>query len=88
VRVLLAPGVYREGSPTDNWTVAFNFGLAPSTSAPLVIEGAGWDPAAPRNTGAVIVSGSENWSGGQAAESSRLDFMAWPQTRARRRCAW
>ncbi len=78
VRVVLAPGTYREGSPADNWAVAFNFGVAQSTSAPLVIEGAGWDPAAPRNTGAVIISGSEDWSGGWTKNSDGTWSRDWP----------
>lgn len=78
VRVLLAPGVYREGSPTDNWAVQFNFGVAQSTSAPLVVEGAGWDPAAPRNTSDVIISGSEDWSGGWTRNPDGTWSRDWP----------
>ncbi|MBI5691077.1 MAG: right-handed parallel beta-helix repeat-containing protein [Verrucomicrobia bacterium] len=78
VKVLLAPGVYREGTPTDNWAVAFNFGLTQSTPAPLVIEGAGWDPAAPRNTGNVIISGSEDWSGNWTRNPDGTWSRDWP----------
>jgi hypothetical protein len=78
VKVLLAPGVYREGTPTDNWAVAFNFGVAQSTSAPLVIEGAGWDPSSPRNTGDVIISGSEDWSGGWTKNPDGTWSRDWP----------
>ncbi len=62
VRVLVQPGTYREGNPGDTWAVIFP---SPTTSAPVVLEGAGWDPDAPANTGDVILSGSrvwENWA--------------------------
>lgn len=58
VRVLVQPGTYREGNPGDAWAVLFP---SPATPAPVVLEGAGWDPEAPANTGDVIVSGSKVW---------------------------
>ncbi|MCU0355739.1 MAG: RICIN domain-containing protein, partial [Cytophagales bacterium] len=78
VKVLIAPGIYREGSPTDDWAIKFNFQPEQATAAPLVIEGAGWDAASPRNTGGVILSGSEDWSGGWTKNADGTWSKDWP----------
>jgi Right handed beta helix region/Secretion system C-terminal sorting domain len=63
-KVIIAAGTYREGTPTDSWAMTFNIQLAQSTAAPIVIEGAGWNAQNPKNTGDVILSGSEDMSKG------------------------
>jgi hypothetical protein len=64
VKIQIAAGTYREGIASDGWAMTFNMSLAQATTAPLVIQGAGWNISDPKNTGDVIISGSEDWSGG------------------------
>ena len=59
VRVLVQPGTYREGAPGGQWAIVFP---SPATTAPVVLEGAGWNPSNPGHTGDVIISGSEVWT--------------------------
>jgi hypothetical protein len=77
VRVLLAPGIYREGIPGATSAITLP---TPTTAAPVIIQGAGWNPSAPANTGDVIISGSENWSGGWTAQGNGTWTRAWPYT--------
>ena len=58
VRVLVAPGTYREGAAGVANAISFPTPVSP---APVVVEGAGWSPG--RHTGDVVFSGSEIWSG-------------------------
>ncbi len=74
VKVLVAPGTYREGS--IGAATAINF-PSPSTAAPIILEGAGWNPAAPSNTGDVIITGSEAWTGWTDAGDGTWT-KAWP----------
>ena len=80
VRVRIAPGTYREGAPMVNPTASsFAFQYTGFNSpAPIVIEGAGWSPANPINTGDVIISGSEDWSGGWTKNSDGTWSKDWP----------
>ncbi len=80
VKVLIAPGTYREGAPMVNPTASsFAFQYTGFNSpAPIVIEGAGWNPANPRNTGDVIISGSEDWSGGWTKNADGTWSKDWP----------
>ncbi len=75
VRVLVHPGTYREGSPGGQWAIVLP---SPSTPAPFVLEGAGWNRAAPANTGDVILSGSEDWSGGWTSVGDGTWTRPWP----------
>jgi hypothetical protein len=75
VRVLLAPGTYREGTPGATNAITFP---TPTTVAPVVVEGAGWNPAAPANTGDIILSASENWSGGWTSADGGTWTRPWP----------
>lgn len=59
-KVLVAPGTYREGAIGAATAITFP---SPATAAPIILEGAGWNPAAPANTGDVIITGSEPWTG-------------------------
>jgi hypothetical protein len=82
VRIRIAAGTYREGSPITNpngGSYALEYGGWNST-APLVIEGAGWNAANPSNTGDVIISGSESedWSGGWTKTGTRTWTKPWP----------
>jgi hypothetical protein len=77
VRILVHPGTYREGIPGNEWAVIFP---SPTTSAPVVLEGAGWDPDAPANTGDVILSGSrvrEDWTSNGDGTWSTVWPYAW-----------
>ena len=72
VKVLIAPGIYRENSadlPNDTGLKFSNY----KTNAPLVIEGAGWNSTEPQNTGDVIISGSEDWSRKNSAAAWSLN---------------
>ena len=51
-----------------------------TTSAPLVIEGAGWSPDDPRNTCDVVISGSEDWSGGWTQDADGNWVKPWPHS--------
>jgi len=75
VKVIIAAGTYREGVPADTYTWAL---YAETTNAPLVIEGAGWDSSNPHNTGDVIISASENWSGGWTKNADGTWSKDWP----------
>jgi hypothetical protein len=57
VRILIAPGIYRQGAIGQNAAITLP---TPSTSAPIIIEGTGWQPGV--HTGDVIISGSEVWT--------------------------
>lgn len=77
VHIILAPGTYREGTPGATNAITFP---TPSTAAPIIVEGAGWNTAAPANTGDVIISGSENWSGGWTSLGDGTWTRPWPYT--------
>ena len=77
VRVLVHPGTYREGAPGGKWAIVLS---SPATPAPVILEGAGWNPAAPANTGDVILSGSEIWSGGWTSAGNGTWTRPWPYT--------
>ncbi len=80
VKILVAPGTYREGAPITNPTGG-SFAVqysAFNTAAPLVVEGAGWNSANPANTGDVIISGSEDWSGGWTNNGDGTWSKDWP----------
>lgn len=68
VRILLAPGVYREGIPGDRWAITETIREKESTSAPLVIEG----------QGDAKISGSEDWSGGWQKNPDGTWSKLWP----------
>jgi hypothetical protein len=63
-KIIIAAGTYREGTPSDSWAMQLSIQLNQVTTAPLVIEGAGWNAQNPKNTGNVILSGSEDMSKG------------------------
>lgn len=75
VKVLIAPGTYREGNAGENWAFQFS---AFNNNAPIVIEGAGWNSDNPVNTGDVIISGSEDWSGGWTKNADGSWAKPWP----------
>ncbi len=75
VRVQLAPGTYREGTPGATNASSLP---SPSTAAPIVVEGAGWNPAAPAHTGNVIRSGSEAWNSGWTPAADGTWTRPWP----------
>jgi hypothetical protein len=77
VRIVLHPGVYLEGEP--NRDVDFGAVILSgywTTSAPLIIEGAGWEPG--RNTGDVIITGAEEWSDWSAKDGNGVQVKEWP----------
>jgi hypothetical protein len=79
VKVILAPGTYRqEGTAADAVTIFANMSPTEATSAPLIVEGAGWNRASPANTGDVIFSGSEDWSGGWTDNGNGTWTKPWP----------
>jgi hypothetical protein len=73
-KVLVAPGTYREGAIGAATAITFP---SPATAAPIILEGAGWNPAAPANTGDVIITGSEPWTGWTAVGDGTWT-KAWP----------
>jgi len=75
VKVIIDAGTYREGVPANTYTYALS---AETTYAPLVLEGAGWDASNPHNTGDVIISGSEDWSGGWTKNADGTWSKDWP----------
>jgi hypothetical protein len=77
VKILLQPGVYLESEP--NHDVDFGSVVLSgywTTSAPLIIEGAGWQPG--RNTGDVTVTGAEEWTGWSAKDANGVQTKEWP----------
>ncbi|HBL74207.1 MAG: hypothetical protein A2W90_17800 [Bacteroidetes bacterium GWF2_42_66] len=78
VKVIIAGGTYRKGAATDSYTYNLSSSAAETTNAPLVIEGAGWDASNPYNTGDVIISASEDWSGGWTRNADGTWFKDWP----------
>lgn len=72
VTVHLAPGTYLEGTAGSE-TAAYFTGLA--TAAPVVVQGQGWAPGV--NTGDVILTGSEPWTG-WTADGGGVWSTAWP----------
>jgi Right handed beta helix region/Protein of unknown function (DUF1565) len=62
-KVIVAAGIYRENT-NQNYTIQINSGIATNNSAPLVLEGAGWNVQNPKCTKDVILSGSEDFVGG------------------------
>lgn len=77
VKISIAPGTYREGQ-AGKTALSFNMALSQSTSALLILEGAGWSAANPQNTGDVIISGSEDFSKGWTKQSDGTWTHAWP----------
>jgi hypothetical protein len=75
-KVRVAPGTYRENQ-SENYAIQVSTPVATATSAPLVIEGMGWNPANPRNTGDVVLSGSEAFGGGWAKNPDGTWSKAW-----------
>ena len=63
VKIIIFPGTYREGAPGDSNGFSFNIQQTDVNAAPLILEGQGWNAATPSNTGDVIVSCSDDWSG-------------------------
>ena len=61
VKVSIAPGIYREGTVGSNYAMG-GFVFSNTSSAPMVIEGEGWNSANPGNTGDVVITGSEDFS--------------------------
>ncbi|AEI48339.1 right-handed parallel beta-helix repeat-containing protein [Runella slithyformis] len=78
VKILIAAGTYREGAASDGWAMTLNMSLSQATAAPLVIQGAGWNAKGPKNTGDVIISGSEDWSGGWTKNADGTWSKDWP----------
>lgn len=77
VRILLAPGTYLEGDPNRD----VDFGAVVlsgywTTEAPLIIEGAGWEPGT--NTGNVIVTGAEDWTAWSEKDARGVQSKEWP----------
>jgi hypothetical protein len=77
VKINLAPGVYREINP-QNFALQINADYINITSAPLVIEGMGWNIQNPKNTGEVIITGAEDWSGGWQKNNDGTWSKPWP----------
>jgi hypothetical protein len=75
-KILIAPGTYRENQ-NENFTIQLNTPVENASSAPLVIEGMGWNAAAPRNTGDVILSGSEEFAGGWVRNADSTWSKEW-----------
>jgi hypothetical protein len=79
VKISLEAGTYRtEGTPSDLAAIFFNMNANEATSAPLIIEGADWNSANPKNTGNVIISGSEDWSGEWINNGDGTWSKPWP----------
>lgn len=77
VKIVLLPGVYLEGEA--NRDVDFGSVILSgywSTSAPLVIEGAGWEPG--KHTGDVIITGAEEWRDWSAKNANGVQTKPWP----------
>lgn len=75
-KILIAPGVYRENA-NDNYTIQLNTPVENASSAPLVVEGVGWNAANARNTKDVILSGSENFAGGWVKNADNTWSKEW-----------
>ncbi|MGC9452584.1 MAG: right-handed parallel beta-helix repeat-containing protein [Oceanipulchritudo sp.] len=77
-KIILLPGIHRPGAIAA--TQALSIPGVLSATRPLIIEGAGWSPGL--HTGDVILSGSEDWSGGwtvAGSENGRTAYeKAWP----------
>lgn len=77
VKILIAPGVYLEGEADRLVDFgAVNISGFFETSAPLIIEGAGWAPGV--NTGDVILTGGERWTNWPEADSDGVHTRHWP----------
>ncbi len=80
VKISIGEGTYREGANTDTypWATLFTNNPVDATSAPLIIEGRGWNAANPQNTGKVILSSSELFSGGWTKVNDSIWTKTWP----------
>ncbi|MCD8483272.1 MAG: fibronectin type III domain-containing protein [Verrucomicrobia bacterium] len=77
VKILLAPGVYLEGDPNRDVDFgAVNLNGYFTTTAPLVIQGQGWEPGV--NTGDVVLTGAERWTNWSAADANGIHTAPWP----------
>jgi len=77
VKIILQPGTYLEGDP--NRDVDFGAVILSgywTTTAPLIIEGAGWQPG--QRTDDVIITGAEEWSDWSAKDSGGVQTKVWP----------
>jgi hypothetical protein len=77
-RIILLPGTHRPG--TAGSEPALSLPGTITSTRPLILEGQGWSPGT--HTGDVVISGSEDWSGGwtnAGTENGRTAWQkAWP----------
>lgn len=75
VKVILAPGEYIENTPAMTWNSGMINVPGFRSPAPVIIEGAGWEPGV--HTGDVVVTGSEIWNDWESVADGAYQ-RAWP----------
>lgn len=75
VKVILAPGEYIENTPAMTWNSGMINVPGFRSPAPVIIEGAGWEPGV--NTGDVVITGSEVWTDWQSHGGNAYQHV-WP----------
>ncbi|MGL4629619.1 MAG: right-handed parallel beta-helix repeat-containing protein, partial [Leadbetterella sp.] len=77
-KIIVKPGIYRNGTPEDKYVIKPWFDPATLNSMSLIIEGAGFDPKNPKNTGDVIFRGSEDFSHNWKKNTDGTWSHVWP----------
>lgn len=76
VKVILAPGEYFENTPNMAWNSGMINLPGFRSPAPIIIEGAGWEPGL--NTGDVVITGSELWEDWTPVSGNGGYEHSWP----------
>lgn len=76
-KVLVGPGVYREGTAGGSWIIQLWLNGS-DVKAPFVLEGQGWKSTNPTNTGDVIITGADDFSGGWTKNVDGTWSKDWP----------